>query len=538
MRAAAVGRLSMPERAASAAPAASSNGPPFGAMLDAQVTRTAVAEGQQSAGARSAGHEPSSAGVRSAGHEPSSAGADSRSPGTPSPGVRAADGGGSVAPRGDRPPTAPHGAGAGRREAGARASEGPATHEHRHAGDKRTATATADGPTGAVLPSASAGIEQAAQALAPVSVPAAAGGDGVPTDPAAPATLIAATAPASDTPAGTAAAGPAASPALVAATAVAATPELSSAAAAAAVSAPAAGEDARAVTDAPASIPARAGGDAGSGADAVARAGGGASAVTRAPAGRSGERGASGERREGAAHGERLVAAIRDAANAAHAAAQPVSAPSGRDPRGAHPGARTGDGGAAVSTRTGVEGTSGESRGPDGAVAAIDRASSAPRASAAPASAPSAPSAGRAVALPYAPDTVRLTLQTAASSGASLARIRLSPATLGDIHIQLQQTTGGVIARVLADHPATVHTLQQAGAELRRALEGTGTTLLALDIGASGQERDGRAADPGSTGPGSTPRGPSRDGAAAPATPVQAPRTVTLGNGALIDILA
>jgi flagellar hook-length control protein FliK len=92
------------------------------------------------------------------------------------------------------------------------------------------------------------------------------------------------------------------------------------------------------------------------------------------------------------------------------------------------------------------------------------------------------------VTLEHAAETVRLTVATAASTGASLARIRLSPAELGGIHVQLQQTAAGLIARVTADHPAAAHVLEQAGGELRRALEGSGISLLGLDIGASGQQ--------------------------------------------------
>jgi Flagellar hook-length control protein FliK len=163
-------------------------------------------------------------------------------------------------------------------------------------------------------------------------------------------------------------------------------------------------------------------------------------------------------------------------------------------------------------------------------------------ASSGPARGPAAPTTiGRyGVTLEHAAQTVRLTVATAASTGASLARIRLSPAELGGIHVQLQQTAAGLIARVVADHPAAAHVLEQAGGELRRALEGSGISLLGLDIGASGQQ-SGRPEPQMAPLPDARPPEPEptvNDQSADASAPLDSPITLELANGALVDILA
>jgi flagellar hook-length control protein FliK len=164
---------------------------------------------------------------------------------------------------------------------------------------------------------------------------------------------------------------------------------------------------------------------------------------------------------------------------------------------------------------------------------------------AAPSSAPAgAPSAAAPAGVRYgtsladAVETLRLTIAQGASNGVTLARIALSPPELGVIHVQLTQTDGGVIARVVADHATTAAVLQQADGELRQALEASGVQLLGLDIGASDQQAGGG--------------GRASEDATNPLVPVPAnsveeeptggpaaePRTVALANGALIDVLA
>jgi hypothetical protein len=78
--------------------------------------------------------------------------------------------------------------------------------------------------------------------------------------------------------------------------------------------------------------------------------------------------------------------------------------------------------------------------------------------------------------------------------------------------------------------------LEQSSGELRRALEGAGVHLLRLDIGQSNtQSKDsgagGTAADAGATNATSNDGSQAGEGEAVT-------HTVTLSNGALIDVLA
>jgi flagellar hook-length control protein FliK len=147
---------------------------------------------------------------------------------------------------------------------------------------------------------------------------------------------------------------------------------------------------------------------------------------------------------------------------------------------------------------------------------------------------------GRAVGLDRAVETVRLALSAAAENRVTRARIELSPRELGGIEIHLRQTADGLVARVVAQHAGAAQLLQHAGGELRRSLETQGLTLLQLDIGASG-EQGGQAAGE-QRGFGGAGSGASADGDAlsrddAPATDASE-RTLTLPNGALVDVLA
>jgi flagellar hook-length control protein FliK len=142
-----------------------------------------------------------------------------------------------------------------------------------------------------------------------------------------------------------------------------------------------------------------------------------------------------------------------------------------------------------------------------------------------------------AVGLEDALETVRMSVQAAAAGGASMARIQLSPASLGTVRIQLQQTSDGLIARVVADHPAAAQVLQQGGDELRRALEGSGTTLLGLDIGASGQQA-GHGPGRGAPTPGAQTQSASEPDSPEGSASTEPPQTVALPNGTLIDIFA
>jgi flagellar hook-length control protein FliK len=139
-------------------------------------------------------------------------------------------------------------------------------------------------------------------------------------------------------------------------------------------------------------------------------------------------------------------------------------------------------------------------------------------------------------------ETVKATFTTASQSGLSSARISLSPASLGSIEISLTQTSQGLVAHIAADHPDAVETLQQNAADLRRSLEASGTSLLQLDISASGEQRSGYENDPsarqsgGGAGnqalTGIDTLGDNDEDATASAM------TIALTGGSLVDVLA
>jgi flagellar hook-length control protein FliK len=165
------------------------------------------------------------------------------------------------------------------------------------------------------------------------------------------------------------------------------------------------------------------------------------------------------------------------------------------------------------------------------------------------ASAPAAPSAAASpsggaggarytVGLGDVVDTVQLTVATAARDGFSAARISLSPAELGGVRIEISETSDGLAARVIADHPAAAQVLAQSAGELRSALASAGITLAHLDIGSSAEQARSGADDSASSG--------RRGGAQAedPADedlPTVGSDDVTalqLANGVLIDVFA
>jgi flagellar hook-length control protein FliK len=100
------------------------------------------------------------------------------------------------------------------------------------------------------------------------------------------------------------------------------------------------------------------------------------------------------------------------------------------------------------------------------------------------------PASGSPVTMQNLIDEVRARIATSVHQGTPLARIQLSPESLGGITIHLQSTDAGLVAKIVADHGEAAQALQQHGAELRRSLESAGVNVLKLDIsghGASGQ---------------------------------------------------
>ena len=70
------------------------------------------------------------------------------------------------------------------------------------------------------------------------------------------------------------------------------------------------------------------------------------------------------------------------------------------------------------------------------------------------------------------------------------AQLTLHPAELGGVEVRLRQTAHGLMATVTADRADAAQVLQQAGADLRRALEAQGVQLAGLDIGLAGENQD------------------------------------------------
>jgi flagellar hook-length control protein FliK len=148
------------------------------------------------------------------------------------------------------------------------------------------------------------------------------------------------------------------------------------------------------------------------------------------------------------------------------------------------------------------------------------------------ASAPPAPTTLRQL-----PEVVRMTIQTQASSGNSVVRIHLSPPELGGVRVQIQETSAGLVARVIADHSSAAQTLQQAAADLRRSLEASGVSLLQLDIGASdGESKGATGQGEGSGGAGGDPAGEGAGGELENGE--ETTHTVSLSSGAVVDVLA
>jgi flagellar hook-length control protein FliK len=101
---------------------------------------------------------------------------------------------------------------------------------------------------------------------------------------------------------------------------------------------------------------------------------------------------------------------------------------------------------------------------------------------------PAASAPRQPVDLQDAVDAVRANVTMAVRQGAAEARIALSPASLGTIRISLSQTSDGLVARVVADHPEAARTLLESSGELRSSLQASGLNLVRLDISSSGQQ--------------------------------------------------
>ncbi|MFP5371621.1 MAG: flagellar hook-length control protein FliK, partial [Actinomycetes bacterium] len=146
----------------------------------------------------------------------------------------------------------------------------------------------------------------------------------------------------------------------------------------------------------------------------------------------------------------------------------------------------------------------------------------------------------RSVPLHRAPETAAATLRVAASAGVQRARLQLRPAELGGIEVSLRATAAGLEARVIAESPEALRVLQEAAGELRRSLEGSGMTLLSLEVAIAG---DRPGADAGRTGRDGTADGPAAARRPGPdLTDLDASgasgTALALPGGVLVDVLA
>jgi flagellar hook-length control protein FliK len=168
-------------------------------------------------------------------------------------------------------------------------------------------------------------------------------------------------------------------------------------------------------------------------------------------------------------------------------------------------------------------------------------ATAAPTAATAPATNAAAGPTAYGVRLAEAAEKVSNTIAMGARDGISVARIELSPESLGAIQIHLQHTPDGIVARVITEHPEAAQTLSQSGDDLKRQLQQNGTALLRLDIESSGQQRSGSDGQGGTAqGSGETDAGASgasADGDADATTSADTPLQ-TLSGSALVNVLA
>jgi flagellar hook-length control protein FliK len=151
----------------------------------------------------------------------------------------------------------------------------------------------------------------------------------------------------------------------------------------------------------------------------------------------------------------------------------------------------------------------------------------------------------QAATLPVRADHVRAMLRVLEHRGQVQAQLTLHPAELGGVEVRLRQTAHGLMATVTADRADAAHVLQQAGSELRRALEAQGVQVAGLDIGMAGENQDAANARANERRAESALAGPRRDRGAdgdndlSPIDPDHRTTTAsTIALGSLVDVLA
>jgi flagellar hook-length control protein FliK len=155
----------------------------------------------------------------------------------------------------------------------------------------------------------------------------------------------------------------------------------------------------------------------------------------------------------------------------------------------------------------------------------------------------------QAATLPVRADHVRAMLRVLEHRGQVQAQLTLHPAELGGVEVRLRQTAHGLMATVTADRADAAHVLQQAGSELRRALEAQGVQVAGLDIGMAGENQDAANARANERRAESALAGPRRerrtaadgdgDNDLSPIDPDHRTTTAsTIALGSLVDVLA
>lgn len=90
------------------------------------------------------------------------------------------------------------------------------------------------------------------------------------------------------------------------------------------------------------------------------------------------------------------------------------------------------------------------------------------------------------------PERLEALVRLATRQGAAEAHMELHPQELGAVVVKLRVTSDGLNATLTATNPDAVAQLQQAGDDLRRALEAKGITLATLDVRAQSSETGDR----------------------------------------------
>jgi flagellar hook-length control protein FliK len=143
--------------------------------------------------------------------------------------------------------------------------------------------------------------------------------------------------------------------------------------------------------------------------------------------------------------------------------------------------------------------------------------------------------------LPVHADQARALLRLAQHRGQAQAQLSLHPAELGGVEVRLRMTTHGLMASIRADRPEAAQVLQQAGADLRRALEAQGVQLAGLEFGLAGDGDRARAQERNAEGAGRPGRANGgEDDELSPIDPDNPATTSapTIALGALVDVLA